>query len=209
MQIAVVLLSMNMLAAMAWLIPSDSRKLHHARAAIGRSANDAVKGTSTLNVATANMPLVGFPSWAPPLHTVVLFYEEKSIDKGKAFRACSMGFKEGWLVSPFCPLLSLYLPPTRLLPPGSYILFDFLPSDPTAISTAFSLLTGGSVEGIVREKIISFTPRSFQAKGPCLQDLGSIRAFAQSYDCRLNLLNNQCYTFAEALMEFCLKEPPP
>jgi hypothetical protein len=38
-------------------------------------------------------------------------------------------------------------------PSGGYFLFDFVPAEPTAPTTALALFRGGRVPGVVREKV--------------------------------------------------------
>lgn len=131
--------------------------------------------SSLLVVSTARFPLIGFPSWAPKLHTAVVL--QKPAAAGDKVAPAS----------------------------SSYLLLDFVPANPTEAKTALSLFSGQRVQGIVREKVLSFEPSVLVEKGTCRRSLEEIRGFCAAYDAQLNLLGNNCYTFEERLLAFLLK----
>lgn len=126
--------------------------------------------SSLLVVSTARFPLIGFPSWAPKLHTAVVLQKPAAAAPDKS----------------------------------SYLLFDFVPANPTEAKTALSLFGGQRVQGIVREKVLSFEPPVLVEKGTCRRSLEEIRGFCAAYDAQLGLLSNNCYTFEERLLAFLL-----
>ena len=47
-------------------------------------------------------------------------------------------------------------------------------------------------------------PKAIIRKGRCRRSLIEIRAFCQSYEAQLNLVNNNCQSFVDALLDFVL-----
>jgi|SRR6056297_1799013 len=115
--------------ASAFLRPSQSasstRKAFH---------DVEVKDMPLINyVSVARYPLIGWPKWAPKLHTaVVVSTMTTSDDVPKRPQS-------------ICVAAS-----------SQHILFDFIPAAPTDVRTARSLLWGERVPGIIREKVIFF-----------------------------------------------------
>ncbi len=124
----------------------------------------------------ARFPLVGFPAWAPKLHVAVVV--------AAAAAAAALA--------------------PAAAPQRTYLLFDFVPVAPTEASTAGNLFLGRSVPGLVREKTLAFAPPALETKGVSRRSVAEIRAFCQAYDARLQLLNNNCYSFANEVLHFVL-----
>ena len=88
----------------------------------------------------------------------------------------------------------------------SHTLFDFLPECPTEPGTAFTLISGKSVKGVIRERALLRLPRHNSAKlghTHCSheQSLHIAREFCQSYSLALSLRTNDCRTFSELLAQ--------
>ncbi|EWM24253.1 hypothetical protein Naga_100020g81 [Nannochloropsis gaditana] len=165
--------------ASAFLRPSQSasstRKAFH---------DVEVKDVPLINyVSVARYPLIGWPKWAPKLHTaVVVSTMTTSDDVPKRPQS-------------ICVAAS-----------SQHILFDFIPAAPTDVRTARSLLWGERVPGIIREKAINSAPQSLAFQGICRRRLDDIRDFCSTYDAELHLLDNNCHTFTQKMVSFLLAD---
>lgn len=81
------------------------------------------------------------------------------------------------------------------------ILFDFLPADPTALLTTVRLLTGGGVDGNLRERDLRFLPAGAVCVGESDATLEDMRGFVRRYPSRLSLVSNSCISFVDAFVE--------
>lgn len=129
----------------------------------------------TLVVSTGRFPLIGLPAWSLPLHVgVLLSVEEKRKARKGRDGTClwALGSGSGWMG---CGVLGMMAGKrqqspnrqtrpidaarihthiyTHTEPGGGYFLYDFVPAEPTAPSTAVKLFSGGRVPGLVREKV--------------------------------------------------------
>lgn len=80
------------------------------------------------------------------------------------------------------------------------VLFDFLPQEPTALTTVARLLTGGEVKGNLRTRTLRFLPRGSTCVGESTATLGDMRSFASEYPDRLSLFSNNCVTFVDSFV---------
>lgn len=81
-----------------------------------------------------------------------------------------------------------------------FVLFDFLPKEPTALPTTFRLLTGQDVEGNLRERELRFLPPGSVCLGESDATLEDMRGFVERYPDRLSLISNNCVTFVDAFV---------
>lgn len=81
------------------------------------------------------------------------------------------------------------------------VLFDFLPDEPTALPTAFRLLTGQEVRGNLRERELRFLPPDSVCVGESEATLDEMRGFVAEYPDRLSLISNNCLSFVDAFVE--------
>lgn len=88
------------------------------------------------------------------------------------------------------------------------VLFDFLPKEPTALPTTLRLLTGGDVEGKLRERELRFLPPGSVFVGESDSSLEDMRNFVRAYPDRLSLVTNNCYSFVDAFVEMHVPNPP-
>ena len=89
------------------------------------------------------------------------------------------------------------------------LLFDFLPKEPTALPTTLRLLTGGDVEGNLRERELQFFPPGSVCVGESDASLEDMRNFVRAYPDRLSLISNNCFSFVDAFVERHALNPPP
>ena len=96
------------------------------------------------------------------------------------------------------------------------ILFDFLPREPTELATMLTLFCGASVDGQVRCQQKTFKLRGGTLVGSNMLHLAvvglsmrtenELREFCSSWDPKLALVRNDCFTFTQALEEFALSD---
>lgn len=84
---------------------------------------------------------------------------------------------------------------------GRLVLFDFLPAEPTAISTTLRLLTAQDVQGNLRERELRFLPPGSVCVGQSAATLEEMREFVATYPDRLSLVSNNCVSFVDAFVE--------
>lgn len=90
---------------------------------------------------------------------------------------------------------------------GEVRVYDFLPEEPTQLSTVQTLLLGGSVAGVARVRTLSAVPR-FQCSLlgdtllPCPHH--EAQRFQEGWDCRLQLVRNDCTVHTEQLAALLL-----
>lgn len=53
-------------------------------------------------------------------------------------------------------------------------------------------------------QVLTFAPPALVLQGSCCRSLEEIREFCATYDARLHLLNNNCYSFSDRLLQFLL-----
>lgn len=82
-----------------------------------------------------------------------------------------------------------------------FVLFDFLPEDPTAVTTAVRLFTGQDVQGYLRERELRYLPSNAICVGSSYANLEDMRAFVKTYPNRLSLLTNNCVSFVNAFIK--------
>lgn len=87
------------------------------------------------------------------------------------------------------------------------VLFDFLPKEPTALPTTLRLLTGGDVEGNLRERELQFMPPGSVCVGESNASLEDMRKFVRAYPERLSLVSNNCFSFVDAFVEMHALNP--
>ena len=118
------------------------------------------------------------------------------------------------------PATPIYLRATRLVGGPAFLplhvqiavgetAFDFLPAKPTAAATTARLLTGGSVDGLIRVQGARSTrsPRGrWHRVGQTTRTLPEIRRFAEQQPTELSLLHNSCWTFAAAMWTFATRD---
>lgn len=80
------------------------------------------------------------------------------------------------------------------------VLFDFLPAEPTALLTTVRLLTGGDVDGNLRERELRFLPAGAACVGESDATLEDMRGFVKRYPSRLSLVSNSCVSFVDAFL---------
>lgn len=80
------------------------------------------------------------------------------------------------------------------------VLFDFLPQEPTALATAFILLTGGDVSGKIRQRTLHFLPRGASCIGETDATLEDMESFVSEYPNRLSLTTNSCNSFVDSFV---------
>lgn len=80
------------------------------------------------------------------------------------------------------------------------VLFDFLPQEPTALTTVARLLIGGEVKGNLRTRTLRYLPRGATCVGESTATLGDMQSFASEYPDRLSLLSNNCVTFVDSFV---------
>ncbi len=56
------------------------------------------------------------------------------------------------------------------------------------------------------KQVLTFAPPALAFQGDCRRSLDEIRGFCASYDARLHLLNNNCYSFSDRLLQFLLRD---
>ncbi|CAM9159660.1 unnamed protein product, partial [Hapterophycus canaliculatus] len=86
-------------------------------------------------------------------------------------------------------------------PGRRFVLFDFLPEEPTALPTAMRLLTGQDVPGSLRERELRFLPPGSVCVGESDATLDEMRGFVTEYPDRLSLVSNNCFSFVNAFVE--------
>lgn len=84
---------------------------------------------------------------------------------------------------------------------GRLVLFDFLPAEPTALSTTVRLLTAQDVLGNLRERELRFLPPGSVCVGQSDATLEEMREFVAAYPDRLSLVSNSCVSFVDAFVE--------
>lgn len=80
--------------------------------------------------------------------------------------------------------------------------YDFLPKDPTAMSTTVALFTGNSVAGTVRSRALSTpaSPPRWRLLGATKMQQPAVDQFVEQQTTELNLLSNSCWSFASRLV---------
>ena len=87
---------------------------------------------------------------------------------------------------------------------GTFMIYDFLPSDPSSPNTAKTLLRGGATPGnIRRRKKQALRTDAWKLLGQTTRSSDEIDAFVSAQPSELSLLSNSCWTFAAALVDFC------
>ena len=79
--------------------------------------------------------------------------------------------------------------------------FDFLPINPTALTTAAKLLTLQRTEGVCRERELKFRPRGIEKIGETRATLDDLRGYTREHDTALHLIENSCSTYADRLLQ--------
>ncbi|EIE27203.1 hypothetical protein COCSUDRAFT_38937 [Coccomyxa subellipsoidea C-169] len=85
----------------------------------------------------------------------------------------------------------------------SYTVFDFLPADAMALRTTATLMAGGSVKGILRERQLRRLPRrrcSLIGEATVPEAMQMARCFNEIWPCELKLLVNDCHSHTAALV---------
>lgn len=82
-----------------------------------------------------------------------------------------------------------------------WVLFDFLPAEPTAFTTTLKLLTAQDVQGNLRERELRFLPPGSVCVGQSDATLEDMRGFVARYPDRLSLVSNNCVSFVDAFVE--------
>ncbi|CAL8462855.1 g2389 [Coccomyxa elongata] len=93
----------------------------------------------------------------------------------------------------------------------TYKVFDFLPAEATAPITVATLITGGRVKGLSRERQLRRLPhRRCLLIGEAVVPEASqaARSFNQSWPCELQLLNNDCHSHTTALVQHLTGRKP-
>ena len=91
---------------------------------------------------------------------------------------------------------------------GEAVQLDFLPQHPTATATATALLTGGGVAGVVRCRKRSSPRRPARRAvllGYTTKTADALARFAETRPPQLQLLRNDCWTFAAAVARHALE----
>ncbi|CAM9847650.1 unnamed protein product [Chrysoparadoxa australica] len=78
--------------------------------------------------------------------------------------------------------------------------FDFVPKDPTFLSTAVKLLLGRAVPGELREMQLDSLPSLAIAACDCSASIDEMRDYVNSFDDDLHLYTNNCYNFADGFI---------
>lgn len=81
-----------------------------------------------------------------------------------------------------------------------FVLFDFMPLEPTALSTTIRLLSGRDVQGKLRERELRFLPRGAAYVAESDATLEDMRGFVRQYPDRLSLVSNSCVSFVDAFV---------
>ncbi|CAM9422188.1 unnamed protein product [Scytosiphon promiscuus] len=148
--------------------------LHHLQ--LGAAFFAAAPVKTKLKMFKARYPLEGGPPQIK-LHVAVIVEEAVSVGKKSEQKRKQQGD-----------------PGTRL------VLFDFLPDEPTALPTAFRLLTGQNVRGNLRERELRFLPPGSVCVGESDATLDEMRGFVAEYPDRLSLVSNNCLSFVDAFV---------
>ncbi|GAQ82383.1 hypothetical protein KFL_001090300 [Klebsormidium nitens] len=93
-------------------------------------------------------------------------------------------------------------------PDGKCVCFDFRPVDPESPSVCFTLLTGRTSPGILRQSRLSRLPRkNCWLVGESKRSIEEAVDFHNKWDSRLHLVRNNCYTHTDALVEHLTGQP--
>ncbi|BDA48151.1 hypothetical protein COCOBI_11-4100 [Coccomyxa sp. Obi] len=93
----------------------------------------------------------------------------------------------------------------------TYRVFDFLPAEATAPITLATLLTGGRVKGLLRERQLRRLPHRrclLIGEADMAEASQAARIFNKSWPCELQLLNNDCHSHTTALVQHLTGRKP-
>ncbi|CAM9664715.1 unnamed protein product, partial [Heterosigma akashiwo] len=136
-------------------------------------------------VYTANFPLVGAPAFLPKLHKgIVLISSSEGAAKPVFSRdSCQNGMS------------------SQEHSHSDVLLCDFLPAEPDKPETLLQIILLNDVPAVPRKKLLKRKPTGLKYKGITSIFEEDLDAFISSYPCKLNLIHNNCYTFAEKLID--------